>query len=461
MSIYRVYFSKNNTILRNSRVNTAKSPTTEIKYGNIFSKFLLQLDLDTLKAKVQSGDVIINSSTRHYLHLTNCIFGDEDVLGEIAETQRTSSFDLIVFRVNQSFDEGVGYVYDENYVSSTKQKLFAEVASNWYNATTVSGWTETGVYTTNLSGATTATVLGTQHFDNGNEDLHIDLTNYINSILTGSTTHYGLGVAFAPAYEIIAGAEFDQTVSFFTKYTQTFFEPYLETVYDDLIQDDRNTFTLGKSQNLYLYVSNSGQPIDLDATPSVDLLDEDKIPMSGWTGLTASKVTKGVYKLTVNLTGVTVCENKLFLYDKWKGLAKDGVAIDPVVQKFVPTTMKDQVIFSQTPAAKYVPFLYGIQKGEKIVRGDKRKVLIEVKEFLTNKVKILSDVYYRIYVKEGRTQVEVMAWTKANRTNKENNFYLDTSFMIPKEYFIDIKVEHNNEVATMRTAVDFQIVSER
>jgi hypothetical protein len=288
MSIYRSYFKKNNTILRNSHVNTAKNPVTELKYGNTFSKFILQLDLSLLQAKISSGDVLLNSSTKHYLHMTNCIFGDEDALGEIDETQRTSSFDLIIFKVKQDWDEGVGYEYSENYVSSIKQKLFTDTPSNWYKATTASGWTETGVYTTNISGATTADIVATQHFDNGNEDLHVDVTSYINSILTGGT-HYGLGVAFAAPYEIISDAAYDQTVSFFTKYTQTFFEPYLETVYDDLVQDDRNTFTLGKSQNLMLYVSQGSQMVDLDATPVVDLLDENKVAMSGYTGLTTSK----------------------------------------------------------------------------------------------------------------------------------------------------------------------------
>ena len=34
MSYFRSYFEKNNTILKNSYVNTAKNPTTEIFYGS-------------------------------------------------------------------------------------------------------------------------------------------------------------------------------------------------------------------------------------------------------------------------------------------------------------------------------------------------------------------------------------------------------------------------------------------
>jgi hypothetical protein len=441
-------------------VNTAKSPVTQLSYGNNFSKYLLQIDLDVLKTKVQNGDISLNGSTKHYLHLTNCIFGDEDLLGEIADTQRASSFDLIVFKIGQQWDEGVGYELDEDYYSNTKQKLFSETASNWYNATTASGWTQAGVYTTNISGTTTAQIIATQHFDNGNEDLHVDITTYVNGILTGQTD-YGIGVAFASAYEIIAASEYDQTVSFFSKYTQSFFEPYLETVYDDLVQDDRNTFTLGESQNLMLYVSHNNQRANLDALPTVDILDQSKNPISGYTGITTTKIAKGVYKVNLALTGVTMCDNKLYFFDKWNGLILNGVNITPVTQKFVPVQMDDLVDFGNGQPTQFVPFIYGIKKGEKINRGDVRKVIVEAKEIITARKSILSDIYYRIYVKEGKGQVEVQGWTQVNKTNKENNFFLDTSFLIPKEYFIDIKINYNSEITTLNNVVNFQIVSEK
>ena len=40
MSYFRSYFEKNNTIIKDSLINTAKNPTTEIFYGTGFSKFL-------------------------------------------------------------------------------------------------------------------------------------------------------------------------------------------------------------------------------------------------------------------------------------------------------------------------------------------------------------------------------------------------------------------------------------
>jgi hypothetical protein len=53
----------------------------------------------------------------------------------------------------------------------------------------------------------------------------------------------------------------------FTNNTQTFYEPYIETKYDNHIIDDRNNFILDKLNKLYLYVNVGGNPTNLDALP--------------------------------------------------------------------------------------------------------------------------------------------------------------------------------------------------
>jgi hypothetical protein len=55
----------------------------------------------------------------------------------------------------------------------------------------------------------------------------------------------------------------------FTNNTQTFYEPYIETKYDNHIIDDRNNFILDKLNKLYLYVNVGGNPTNLDALPTV------------------------------------------------------------------------------------------------------------------------------------------------------------------------------------------------
>ena len=109
----------------------------------------------------------------------------------------------------------------------------------------------------------------------------------------------------------------DKSTAFFTKYTQTFFEPFVESVFDDRILDDRLNFIEKTDQNLYLYVNKETNFYDLDILPTVDILDSTKTPIVGLTGLLTEKIRKGVYKVTFGIDGL--CDGKRFFYDVWKG----------------------------------------------------------------------------------------------------------------------------------------------
>jgi hypothetical protein len=239
MSYIRSYFEKNNTIIKNTQVNTAKNPTTEIYYGGGFSKFIFRVDFTELINKFTTGDLSIANLNKitHTLHLTNCIFGDEGFKGQLRSTgrDRATSFDLILFKINEFWDEGVGFDYvNVNADTLNGFKVFDQRPSTWYDRTTVDSWATSGIYAEN------PTIIRTIHFDNGNEDINVDITSHINSQLLFGTLnqHQGFGLAFSVPFQDLTPMT-EQSVSFFTKYTQTFFEPYVETFVDDRIDDNR------------------------------------------------------------------------------------------------------------------------------------------------------------------------------------------------------------------------------
>ncbi len=457
MSYFRSYFEKNNTLIKDSQVNTAKNPTTEIFYGSGFSKFIFKLDLSDLQTKVDNGDLVVTTGTTHTLHLTNTIFGDEGLKGQNRSTSRdrATSFDLIIFKINEFWDEGVGFDYqDSGYDFTTGNHTFDERPSNWFNRTTLNEWTSQGVYATN------PVVLSTIHFDNGNEDINVDITDYINGIVVSGNTNHGLGIAFAVLYQDLT-PEVDNSVAFFTKYTQTFFEPYLESYFDDRINDDRQNFVGGVDQNLYLYVTKGTNFYDLDNEPIVDILDSTNTVISGLSNLTATKIKKGVYKVTFGIDG-TLCDGKRFFYDKWKGLTIDGVSISDVNQKFVPKpyTSLYTIGQNQTELHRYSIQYFGIKQSEKIKRGEKRKVVISFKSIDNPKTILFDEVYYRMFIKEGVTDVIIHDWTLVDTTN-ENSFTLDTSIYIPREYFIEIKGKTHTEEIFYKEHIKFEILSEK
>jgi hypothetical protein len=457
MSYFRSYFEKNNTILKDSQVNTSKNPNTELIYGSTFSKFLFKVDFTDLKQKVDSGEFVVTSDTTHTLHLTNTIFGDETLLRQKngRGRDRTTSFDIIVFKINEFWDEGVGFDYEDQIFDFTDgNNTFDERPSNWFNRTTLNSWTSQGVYTTS------PTIVKTIHFDNGNEDIHADITEYVNGIIVSGNTDHGLGLAFAVLYQDIE-AEVDQSVAFFTKYTQTFFEPYVETFFDDKIDDDRQNFIEKTTQNLYLYVTKGTNFYDLDNLPAVDITDAAGNVIVGLGNLPATKVKRGVYKITFGLDGV-LCDGKRFYYDKWKGVSLDGVSINDIVQKFVPKpySSKFSVGENETNLQRYSVQFFGIKLNEKIKRDEIRKIVTTFRSIDTPKNVLLDEVSYRVYIKEGKTNVNVFDWTQMDKTN-ENSFMLDTSYFIPREYYLEIRGKMHNEYIYYNDTIKFEIVSEK
>jgi protein involved in ribonucleotide reduction len=315
-------------------------------------------------------------------------------------------------------------------------------------------WSSQGVYSTDPVIVTTA------HFDNGNENLDVDITSYINGIILSGNTNHGLGIAFEVIYQNIT-PEIDQSVAFFTKYTQTFFEPFVESVFQDRIEDNRHNFIEKQTQNLYLHVTKGTNYYDLDSLPTVDITDNSGTPISGLTGLTTNKIRKGIYKVTFGLQGV-LCDGKRFYIDKWKGLLLNGVSISNVSQKFVPKpyTAGFTIGENQTELQRYVIQFFGLKQNEKILRGEKRKVVVTFRSINEPKSVLFDEVFYRIFIKEGRTDVVVYDWTQLDVTN-ENSFVFDTSFMIPREYMVEIKGKTHTEEIFYNETIKFEIVSEK
>jgi hypothetical protein len=486
MSINNSYFSRNNTLISNSYTNTGRNPVTELFYGNLkttsypsgYSRFIFDLDLSLLIEKFNNGTIPLSCSTgvTHTLRMTNTSTFTKELLNTTSSQgrQRATSFDLILFRIPyidndpskpQYWDEGVGYDFaDLVYEFNSFDRNFSDRPSNWYQNTTIGTWETPGLYSninTGLTPFSGITIIDTQHFEFGDENIHFDMTNEINDILSGAITGVtGWGIAFEPQVELLSGLSNNYEVAFFTRHTQTFYEPYLETSYDDLIQDDRNYFTLGKVNKLYLYLYEDGTPINLDNLPVVTILDNVGNIVPGLSGLTGCQRTQGVYEVTIPpLFGYkTPCT----FSDRWTGLTYNGFPLPNITNDFVLQPFKNGfTIGTNSVEPKIYGFdYYGIKQDEKIFNTDIRKVGVIIKQaYTTNKLLPKVNAYYRVYVREGQTEVQVQDWTQINRTPNEYYFIFDTRDKIPNEYFIDIKVESSGEINTYKRQIKFQIVN--
>ena len=500
MSIHRSYFSKNNTIIAKSYVNTAKNPVTQLFYGkNVqddcvytpgysantcngktgftpsvvqgFSRFLFSLDLTDLKTKISDCCINLTASTAitHSVKMTNTSSFDDALLNDkilVDDTRRATSFELMLFKAysGHSWDEGVGYDYmvPDGQFEPEFDLTYSKRPSNWFSATTIVPWTFPGVYLNTLSA--TYTVLATQSFDNGNENINFEsnlLTDEINTLLSGSTSGTSAntyGIAFIPAFENLTGLTEAYSVGFFTKYTQTFFEPFVETYYDDYINDSRGNFNLNVDNRLFLYVyDHNGTPICLDNLPLVTIRDCNG---NATNLLTASTLTCGVYYIDITITAIPQTAPVLY-EDIWSNISINGNTQPNVDNEFI---IYDDGFSIGSTAGEPKVFGYsvsGIKEDEKMTHGETRKVFISTRvPYTVNQQVLVDNINYRLYVKQGTTEVDVIPWTPVNKSFTHNYFLLDTGWLIPNEYYLDIKATSNQQVDIYRKAIKFQIVNQ-
>jgi hypothetical protein len=492
MSILRSYYKRNNTIQFDSLVNTGRNPVTQLFFGdglNLstpygYTRFIFDLDLDLLEEKIATGEISTGCTTAmtHTLIMTNTGSFDQELLNDTMSdgSRRATSFDLILFRIplfsgssgdTQTWDEGVGYDYVEDAAIAqfSNNKPYSTRPSNWFQTTTITDWSQPGIYNNrnlndidglNYSGLT---IIDRQHFEFGNEDIHFDMSDEINGIIYGTITGVtGWGVAYVPEIENITGLTETYSVGFFTRHTQTFYQPFLQTTYDDLIEDNRNTFVVNRTNKLYLYAFANGDYINLDTTPMVDILDPNGDPIVGFTGLTTCLRTKGVYEVVIPpLTGYsTPCQ----FTDVWYDLEKDGNSLPDVENNFI---LQGSSAYFTIGSQSKDPILYGfdfsgIKQNEKIINTDVRKVMVTIKQAYTSQFVLQNvDAFYRVYVKEGTTEVQVQDWTPINRTPNEYYFIFDTRDKIPNQYYVDIQVNTSGEKDTYKKELMFQIVNKK
>ena len=336
--------------------------------------------------------------------------------------------------------------------------------SNPYTITTIDNtqtlYTDDGVFSTKeiekqlelYYNGQDSVIVGVQHFDIGNEDLSIDITDTFNKFISGELENHGLCVAFAPSFEYTECCG-ENYVGFFTNRTNSFFEPFVETVYTDSVADDRNDFVLGRKNRLYLYSNIGGILENLDNIPTCTIDGEEYEVKQGG---------KGMYYTEVTLPE-TAFASPVMLYDTWGGITYQGQDLRPAELEF--TTKPASSFFSIGSKVEenqdFTVTTYGINDGEKIKSGDVRKLCFTFRKDYTRNTGVHVDsVEVRLYTMDGTAQVEVMPYLQTERTAGEVYFMIDTSILLPSIYHLDVRVRHGMEMLEHHDMLSFEIAGQ-
>jgi hypothetical protein len=262
------------------------------------SRALIKFPVTAITADRTATTIPASGSVSFYLKLHN------------AQTPFTlpQGFNLVVAPVSRSWAEGTGLDMDE----------YKDLgASNWIKSDDTTSWSAIGGdYLT----ASNYNVF----FDQGYENLEVDVTQIVEQWIDGTFSNYGLGVHLTASQEGYYSSSTGQNTSvlihnpqgatdsyytkkFFARSSEFFFKrPTLEARWDSRILDDRENFLYSSSlapaadnlNVLYFYNYIRGRLVNIPAIGTGEILVS---LYSGSTVPTGSKLT--LYDSNLNITG--------------------------------------------------------------------------------------------------------------------------------------------------------------
>lgn len=310
-------------------------------------------------------------------------------------------------------------------------------------------------------------VIGRLHFDVGNENINLDVTDIFNKFLTGELDNYGIAIAYSPMLELTESG-FENYLGLLTDKTNTFFEPFVETKYTDVVADDRANFVLNKNNRLYLYCTIGDTLQDLDQNPTVTITNDEEEVITDSDGremrdIPSTKQTKGIYYIDLKLNSSDFEADRM-LYDTWGGIVYQGTELDDVELDF--TLKKSANYFNlgnslETTNTTFTPNISGIKEKEQIKRGDVRKLIISAKpNYTTNTVQLVDSLDIRVYIKDGTREIDVIEWDGIHKAFSENFYLIDTNILIPQRYFVDVRIRYGLNTIIHHDVLSFDIVDD-
>ena len=309
MAFYRIFPTKDAWITDRIINNTVSTTATGSSHGlspalNVFAfepeiltgsvdlaRSLLRFNITELSGKIYDEGVVPSSGVSYFLRMFDMTH--EDPVPE--------SYDLFVYPLSRSWDEGNGIDDDNDRDTGVV---------NWVQPVSTADWTLTG-----SDFLTTGFGSGSQHFDQGQEDLEVNVTDVVLNWLTGAIGDNGVVVKLGDTEET-NGSDYFRKV--FHARETSFIDkiPYIEARWDDVIKDNRGNVALDQSSSLYFYNLVRGELTDV-AEPLTVTLKDNLINASAsyLQSFTALRVDTGIYSASFVVVGTASFSSSW--YDVW------------------------------------------------------------------------------------------------------------------------------------------------
>ena len=280
-----------------STLPSTPSGVTEI------SRVLIKFDLDPLRALTGSVLDITDASFDCRLQLTDIVGGQT----------LPSNFQLIVFPLSQSFDEGIG----RDVVSFNDLDACNFITSSYLGGNSIL-WNEQGANKEGLLGASNIDIISSgtlgggvvdlwrsQTFTGGSENLLVNVTHIVSATLAGIIPDHGFRISYSGTLETNNRTLFVKR--FASRHaTDTRITPRILVRYDDAIRDNTNDFFFDLTGSVFLNNYHRGTPANiLSGAALTPVAGTSSLKLRLVTGSFEKTVTGSQYRTGQNfMTGV-------------------------------------------------------------------------------------------------------------------------------------------------------------
>lgn len=489
--VTRTFLDKVTTIIKGSEDNFGLNPIGSLFYGPTVSRILVHFNVE--KIKKEYSDV---EGVKHYLKMTNCgslnSSSQKDILDspdDVGYKKRAASFKIMALRIpdgdNNRWDEGTGFDNSQDFWLIGDSAVSTDGA-NWFQSYNGMEWKTPGIFSTeeiyaeinriNSGISNDSFIIDRQTFDHGNENMNLDITRYVEDVLSGKHDNNGLCICFYPYFEdegivlkktiidkdkngnpvfeekqITNKKTISRYVGFFTNNTRTFFEPVVESRCEKAIHDEKNNFIVGKENKIYLFLTENGEYFDNSGSTEVlpiCVIDEKKYEVT--------RERKGIYYASVNISGIKA---NTILYAEWSDIFfEDGTELNSTIEQEIVTRSRE-LNGQQNQKSSVTCSCSGINRYENLNQGEERMVKIDFNiPYTREKPKNIKEVFYRLYVMDGENEVDVISYDVADLMDTGVLFKIHTGELVPNEYYVDIKAVTATETRIFKKELVFRVV---
>ncbi|MAG24712.1 hypothetical protein CMI47_03945 [Candidatus Pacearchaeota archaeon] len=216
------------------------------------SRILIKFDLDVFRAltgTLLSGTKLNNTTFR--LKMFDVLHGDT----------LPSNFNIIAFPLSRAFDEGSGidtYAYTDigsaNFITASGEtstavtwSLSGAAKSGALNDTDIDIITGSSFF----PGLGNQSLVATQNFDLGSENLDIDISTIVSGTIVGLLPDHGFRISFSGSEETDSKTRFIKR--FYSRHTNIFTkQPRIEAIFDDSLADNGSNLLFDVTGTIFL-----------------------------------------------------------------------------------------------------------------------------------------------------------------------------------------------------------------